>query len=170
MNRHSRHHHHEGLTGEHPFGDAGQVILLIVFFAVWILDSFILKYTVFLTDRIPLFLRLLIAVPVFYVCYRFAARSMHLIFGNEGDSPRVLDEDVFAVMRHPLYFAALLGYAAFFLLTLSLAALAVACIAFLFYNYIAAYEERLLIKRFGRDYQEYSSRVPRWPVPFGKPR
>ncbi len=35
------------LLDDHPWGDAGQIVLLILFFAVWIGDSFFLRYTTF---------------------------------------------------------------------------------------------------------------------------
>ena len=164
-----RHHNRtEGLTGEHPFGDAVQLLLAILFFVVWVLDSFFLRYTVFLGRHIPLLLRVLLAIPVFFVAYRFASRSMALVFGGKGDPTAVLEEDVFAVMRHPMYFAALLLYVGFFLLTLSLASLALVGIALWFYDYIARHEERLLLKRFGKAYEEYMKRAPRWITPFRK--
>ena len=36
-------------NGEHPFGDAGQLILLGVFLVVWVGDSFFLRKTNFLS-------------------------------------------------------------------------------------------------------------------------
>jgi hypothetical protein len=41
------------LTGEHFAGDAGQIILALIFFGVWITDSFFLKYTTWLNDIVP---------------------------------------------------------------------------------------------------------------------
>ena len=32
----------QGVKGEHPYGDLGQLILLVLFIAVWALDSFFL--------------------------------------------------------------------------------------------------------------------------------
>jgi len=43
-----RHQHRDDLIGEHAAGDAGQMVLAILFTAIWILDSFFLKYTIFL--------------------------------------------------------------------------------------------------------------------------
>jgi protein-S-isoprenylcysteine O-methyltransferase Ste14 len=33
---------------------------------------------------------------------------------------------------------------------------------FIFYDFIAAYEEKLLEKKLGQDYREYKKEVPRW--------
>ena len=41
-------------NGEHPLGDAGQLILFGLFLVIWILDSFILHHSTFLADLIPL--------------------------------------------------------------------------------------------------------------------
>ena len=43
--------------GEHPLGDAGQLILFGLFLVIWILDSFILQRSIFLADHIPLVFR-----------------------------------------------------------------------------------------------------------------
>lgn len=37
-------HGRDDLTGEHKFGDMGQLIIVILFFIVWVLDSFVFKY------------------------------------------------------------------------------------------------------------------------------
>ena len=38
-------------NGEHPRGDAGQLILFGLFLVIWILDSFILHRSTFLADN-----------------------------------------------------------------------------------------------------------------------
>jgi hypothetical protein len=50
--RHLRksHQHRGDLTGEHAFSDMGQLILLVIFLVVWIADSFVFKYSTFLTQ------------------------------------------------------------------------------------------------------------------------
>ena len=45
-------------NGEHPYGDMGQLILLILFLLVWVLDSFVLHFATFPAGHIPLALRL----------------------------------------------------------------------------------------------------------------
>jgi len=45
--------HRDDLTGEHRLGDAGQLILFLIFLAVWITDSFFFKYSSFLNNYIP---------------------------------------------------------------------------------------------------------------------
>ena len=54
MEKQTAQHHRDDLTGEHKIGDAGQLIIAILFLVVWILDSFVLKYTTFLNNYFPL--------------------------------------------------------------------------------------------------------------------
>lgn len=53
--------------------------------------------------------------------------------------------------------------------TLSLVSLAVGIGIFVFYDFIASYEERRLLEMFGPEYRDYQGRVPKW-VPRLKPR
>ena len=46
------HQHRSDLTGEHVFSDIGQLILLVIFLTVWIADSFVFKYSTFLTKYV----------------------------------------------------------------------------------------------------------------------
>jgi len=47
-------------NGEHPWGDAGQIILFGVFLVVWAGDSFFLQKSIFLSSHVPLPIRLTI--------------------------------------------------------------------------------------------------------------
>jgi uncharacterized protein involved in cysteine biosynthesis len=48
--------------GEHPYGDTGQLLLLLVFAAVWVADSFFLNATTFLSNYVPDFIRHIVLV------------------------------------------------------------------------------------------------------------
>lgn len=48
------------------------------------------------------------------------------------------------------------------MLSISLAAAVVWVIAILFLHYISRHEERLLLARFGEDYEQYMREVPMW--------
>ncbi len=45
-------------NGEHPYGDAGQLILLGVFLIIWAGDSYFLHISTFPADYLPRFIRL----------------------------------------------------------------------------------------------------------------
>jgi len=67
---------------------------------------------------------------------------------------------VFNVVRHPIYLSEILLYLGFLMLSISLAAVFVWVIAILFLYFISRYEERMLLARFGQDYERYIQEVP----------
>jgi protein-S-isoprenylcysteine O-methyltransferase Ste14 len=151
-----------GREGEHPYGDLGQIIILVGFLAIWILDSFIFRYSIFLSPHVPLYLRLIFAALIL-VAAIYLVRSGHRAASDEAlSSPRLLTDGAFSRVRHPLYLASLLFYLFLIVLTLSLISLVVFMGVFIFYNIIAAYEERFLEKKFGQEYSDYRKKIPRW--------
>jgi protein-S-isoprenylcysteine O-methyltransferase Ste14 len=153
---------HTGSHGEHPHGDLGQLILVVVFLVVWVFDSFIFHFSTMLTSYFPLYLRLPLAGLVL-ICALFLVRSGHKAISEEVQkNPQVLDDGAFSRVRHPLYLAALLFYIFLLCISPSIICLGLWIVIFLFYNFIASYEEKLLIEKFGSDYQEYIDRVPKW--------
>ena len=71
-----RHENRKDLIGEHPIGDIGQTILLIVFLALWALDSFVFRFSTFLAAYIPLIIRLVLAGLILPVGLYLATKSM----------------------------------------------------------------------------------------------
>jgi len=59
--------HRSDLTGEHAFSDIGQLILLVIFLVVWITDSFVFKYSTFLTQYVSNYIRVPIALIVLVI-------------------------------------------------------------------------------------------------------
>mgnify|MGYP001821946811 CR=1 FL=1 len=147
--------------GEHPFGDAGQLILLGLYLVVWAGDSFFLHKSIFLSDYVPLFIRLvilaLILIPAGYL-----SMSGHVVVAH-GERPNsVVSTGAFRYVRHPLYSAAILFYLGLAVSTASLSSLLLLVIIFFFYNYIASYEERLMEIKFCEDYVSYKKRSGKW--------
>ncbi len=158
-----QHHAARGdLAPEHPYGDIVQIIALIIFLAVWILDSFIFKFSTILATHISLYIRLLLAAVSFGFALYLAKASHDILFKEVRDPPQVIKTGVFSRLRHPLYLAALLSYLGFIWTTLSLLSLALFIAIFLFYNYIATFEERELEEKFGQAYTDYKERTPKW--------
>jgi len=56
----------------------------------------------------------------------------------------------------------MLFYGGLCLLTLSIFAMIVWVVIIGFYHYLARYEEKLLLDRFGADYKSYMNQVPMW--------
>ena len=100
----------EGRAGEHPYGDRGQLICLLVFLVIWILDSFVLKFLTFPSDFVPLYVRL-IAAGLILLLAVYLIRSGHRAVSHEVvSSSQLLIDGAFARVRHPIYLAMLLFY------------------------------------------------------------
>jgi protein-S-isoprenylcysteine O-methyltransferase Ste14 len=160
----SRDHHvgREDLAGEHPIGDAGQIVGFILFLLIWLGDSFHFRFSTILAESIPLYVRLAVAVPIFLFSGYLARSGLKTVFQEVRETPRVIQDGVFSISRHPIYLSALLLYLGFFLTTLSLISMVLLGALFMFYNFIAAFEERLLEETFGQEYKDYKEETPRW--------
>ncbi|MCJ7579031.1 MAG: isoprenylcysteine carboxylmethyltransferase family protein [Candidatus Aminicenantes bacterium] len=157
-----RHENREDLVGEHPFGDAGQIIFLILFLILWGLDSFVLQFSTFLAGYAPLMIRLVFAGLILAAGFYLGKKSIQIVFTEKRDSPQVIKKELYSFIRHPMYMAMILFYVALIVATMSLLSLVLGILIFLFYNYIAAHEEKLLENKLGQDYVEYKKKVPRW--------
>jgi protein-S-isoprenylcysteine O-methyltransferase Ste14 len=147
--------------GEHPFGDAGQLILLGLFLVVWAVDSFFLHKSTFVSDHVPLSIRLVIlALALITGVYLFMSGHVVVAHGERPNS--VVSTGAFKYVRHPLYLGAILFYLGLMVSTASLFSLLLLVVIFLFYNYIASYEERLMEIKFSEDYVSYKNRTGKW--------
>ena len=154
--------HREDLTGEHAWGDAGQLIFAVLFFAVWIGDSFFFNYTTQLNAFIPRLIRMPVGVVLLCLAAGCAYSGLKIVFGEVRETPAVIRKGVLKIMRHPMYFSEVMLYLGLFLLNMSLTAAGVGVVATIFLYYLSRYEERLLLNRFGDDYQTYMQDVGMW--------
>lgn len=154
------HQHRDDLTGEYVFGDMGQLILLVVFLVVWIADSFVFKYSTFLTQYISNYIRVPIALIVLIISGLLAGFGLNTVFGKTREEPQVITTGVFSIVRHPVYLGSILLYLGFILLSLSLLSVLVWILIIVFYYMISRYEEKLLTQRFGSVYEECKKKVP----------
>jgi protein-S-isoprenylcysteine O-methyltransferase Ste14 len=150
------------LTGEHPLGDLGQLILLIAFLGLWAVDTFFIQFQKSSFVDIPVWLYTTVGVIFLLSGFYFARNSMKLIFGKKHENPKVVNENVYKKVRHPMYLGALLFYLGMAILMCSLPLFIMFMVIFFFYNYIARHEEKLLLNRFGNDYREYMKNTKRW--------
>jgi protein-S-isoprenylcysteine O-methyltransferase Ste14 len=148
-------------NGEHPFGDAGQVILFIVFMILWAVDSFFLRFSTQLAAVLPLAIRLAVLVLALGTAIGLV-RSGHTVIDHHRPSPCLVITGAFRYVRHPLYLGVMLTYFGLAVASGSLWALALLVLVFLFYDFIATYEESLLAVRFGPEYTEYRRRTGKW--------
>jgi protein-S-isoprenylcysteine O-methyltransferase Ste14 len=159
---HRKLHHRDDLTGEHALGDAGQLVLALLFAATWIADTFFLRATTLLNRQVPLGIRLPLAVVLLVLSGYLAGEGLSIVFGEEREEPSVIREGVFNLVRHPIYLGEILVYLGFLMFSLSLAAAVVWAIAVAFLHHISRYEEKLLLARFGQAYEAYMREVPMW--------
>jgi len=148
-------------NGEHPFGDAGQIILLAIYLILWVMDSFIWLKTTFIADYVSIWIRF----PLFVVMIIFAGllfKSAHRVVQHEDRLTQVIYTGGFRFIRHPLYSASLLFYLGMTILTMSLLSFVLFLLIFLFYNHIAGYEEILLERKFGDEYRGYQKQTGKW--------
>ncbi len=157
---HGRHAGREDLAGEYRLGDAIQLVLLFIFLAIWILDSFVLHYTTFLVESIPGYIRWISGIILLLAAGYLSRAGLRIIFGEIREEPHVVTKGVFSLVRHPIYLASILTYGGLICLTMSLASAALWVLIILFYRYISRCEEELLISRFGDEYRDYQRRVP----------
>ena len=148
-------------NGEHPFGDAGQLIFLAFFLVVWVGDSFFLRKSTFLADSVPLYIRLVILV-LSLMTAAFLFMSGHVVVSHEHRPTDVVSTGAFRYVRHPLYLGCILFYLGLTVSTVSLFSLALLVLIFVFYNYIAGYEEKLLVQRLGERYTNYKRSTGKW--------
>ena len=153
-------HGHEHLAGEKPGSHKNQMILAVVFFVVWIVDSFLLRITTFLFDINLLWIYLIPAAIVLVISMYLMNASHKDLFDSKVEG--VSSVGVYGKVRHPMYLGTHLFYLGLTIITLSLAALVVWIIAFGYYNTLANYEENLLLEKFGDDYREYTKKVRKW--------
>jgi protein-S-isoprenylcysteine O-methyltransferase Ste14 len=73
-------------------------------------------------------------------------------------------------VRHPVYLGELLLYQGLCVISMSLAAYAVALAAAGFLFYLARFEEAVLLKRFGDDYRNYMQEVGMFAPRLGRRR
>ena len=152
----------DDLTGEHKWGDAGQIICALLFLGVWITDSFFLRYTTNLNEVVSPLVRKSIGFLFLFLAAYLSWSGLSIVFGEIRETPSVIRKGVFSIVRHPVYLSEVLLYLGLFLVNMSLAAGVVWLGVSVFLYYLSRYEERLLINRFGKDYESYIHDVGMW--------
>jgi len=161
------HEHRKDLAGEYRWGDTGQIIFLIVFIIGIISDLFLLKISDSWQNVFAWYFRIVVFIPLLFIAGYFAQRAHKIVFQQERDDLIVIKTDVFAMIRHPMYFGSILTYLGFVILSFSVIALIVFVIVVIFYFYLCRYEEQILIEKFGDQYKNYMKKVPML-IPFIK--
>ena len=148
-------------NGEHPWGDTGQLILFLLFMVLWAADSFFLEMSTSLSGYLPLYLRLLVMILAMMIAV-YLAKSGHVVVSHEHRHAGVVATGAFRYVRHPLYLASLLFYFGLAVSTACLFSFGLLLVIFLFYDYIAGYEENVLEVKYGEDYLHYKDKTGKW--------
>ena len=154
-----------GLGSEHPLCDKIQLIMLIVFFVVWGIDSLSFLIFRYSTVIVGVFSSPLLLLPagLFIGFGLYLIENSHkAVFGTIDDKPGLIDSGVYAWVRHPMYLGILLFCLGFFFITLSLLSLGIWIVFFIIYDKMATYEENDLVRILGNEYIDYQNRVPKW--------
>lgn len=155
------HRHRDNLTGEHRTGDIGQLIIFLLFMALWISDIF-LAYSSFLNEYVPVIVKLPIGIMLLIISGYLARTGLSIVFGKKAQSQGVIKKGVFSLVRHPIYLSEIMLYLGLLIIHISLAAACILAAAVFFLHYISRYEEKLLLARFGKEYELYMKEVPMW--------
>ncbi|MFX1328133.1 MAG: methyltransferase family protein [Promethearchaeota archaeon] len=155
-----------GLGQEHPRSSIIQLSAAIIFFLIWILDSFIFMFSTILTLYIPFIIQLILFLSLLIIGLGLIFITGHILFHGEGSS-KLIKTGIFAYTRHPLYLGILIIYIGFIFLSVSLLSIIGFIIVFILYNRIVNFEENDLEKIFKEEYLEYKKKVAKW-IPFIK--
>lgn len=93
---------------------------------------------------------------------QLAIISLSIVFGEKRENPEVIRKSVFGVIRHPIYLSEILFYLGLLMVSISLVAALMLSIAIVFLHYIAQYEERMCLARYGEEYSRHMKDVPMW--------
>jgi len=151
----------EDRKGEHPLGDLGQLVCAAVFITVWAADTFFFHWSTFLKSSVPNSVRMMLLGMCLLLTFILVWTSHHVVTGQQRPE-HVIDTGPFHYVRHPVYLGALFAYLGTALSSLSLISLALIVPVFLFYDYIASYEERVMEAKFGDAYRDYETRTGKW--------
>lgn len=78
---------------------------------------------------------------------------------------QLIEKGIFALIRHPIYFAAFLASAGVFLIKVSLFSIIIACVTNISFVLSTIYEDKWDEEKFGEDYRKYKERTKLF-VPF----
>lgn len=159
-NKKQSHENRIDLAGEYKWGDIGQIIFLIVFIIGMISDFFLLRISGSWEYLISWYFRFIVFIIIIFIAGYFSQRAHRKVFKERRQKLIVIKTDVYAIIRHPMYFGSILLYLGFVILSFSLIALLVFIIIIIFYYYLCCFEERILIEKLGDEYKNYMKKVP----------
>lgn len=158
-----------GVGLEHPLCDSIQLVMLILFFVVWGIDSasyFLFRVSTVIAESVSL--PFLLAPAVLSLCsgLYLLLKSHEKVLGETVGQPRLIKTGVYSWVRHPMYLGTLMFCLTFVFTVFSILSLGVWIVFFATYDRMATFEERDLIRILGEEYIAYQRQVPKWyPMP-----
>ena len=74
----------------------------------------------------------------------------------------MIRDGAFGRVRHPIYLGSIVIYLGFVVSTMSVLTAVIWIVIISFYHFLARYEEKLLLEKFGQDYEQYMNEIPMW--------
>jgi protein-S-isoprenylcysteine O-methyltransferase Ste14 len=154
-----------GLGSEHPLCDRVQLLMVILFFVVWGIDSldfFMFGYSTVIFQALIFPTLLMGTILSLVLSFYLISKSHKAVLEQVQDPLQLVDSGVYAWVRHPMYLGTLLFCLAFIFISVSLVSIGIWIAFFVFYDKMAAYEEKSLIEILGEPYIAYQKRVAKW--------
>ena len=154
-----------GLGSEHPLCDRIQLVMVVLFFVVWGVDSlsfFMFDYSTVILEVLAF--PALLEGTILFLCLSFflVSKSHKAVLEQVHDPPKLVDSGIYAWVRHPMYLGILLFCLSFLFISVSLVSIGIWITFFIFYDRMATYEEKSLIEILGKQYIAYQKRVFKW--------
>jgi protein-S-isoprenylcysteine O-methyltransferase Ste14 len=154
-----------GLGSEHPLCDRIQLLMLILFFVLWGLDSlifFIFGYSTVIFQALTFPLLFIGTIFFWGLSFYLVSKSHKAVLDQVQHPPKLVETGVYSWIRHPMYLGILLFCLGTIFISVSLVSFAIWISFFIFYDRMSTYEEKSLIKMLGEVYVAYQKRVSKW--------
>ena len=147
---------------EYPHTDLILPLSAVLFSVVWVLDSFVFKFSGRYTGPVPDVVRIVLFVALEISAVLLGYLSHNALFSRKQEEFRLIADGVFAYVRHPLYLSILLTYLGFIFASMSIVTVIPWICYVILFDKMATYEEEDLVRVFGDAYLEYRKEVPKW--------
>jgi protein-S-isoprenylcysteine O-methyltransferase Ste14 len=90
------------------------------------------------------------------------SKAHEAVLHEEPTQSTLVTSGAYAVVRHPMYLGTLLFCLSLLFISLSLLSIGIWIAFFIFFDKMATYEEKDLVRILGEEYTTYQKRVPKW--------
>ena len=117
--RYQNHESRPDLAGEHPKGDFYQSVAMVIFIAAIAIDYLWIGLGPRMNDHVNFWVRLTLGGLVAVLGTWLSLYSIHIVFSEYTEHPRMITAHMFSVVRHPVYLGAMLIYIGVLIFTVS---------------------------------------------------